>query len=295
MENKEICKKMMDLNEKIVIVGPTLGKDTDKEKEKEKKLRVYYKGGLLAKIDIDGKIELMDKGYAKNVYCSNPEKLKEFIANPTIETISNSLFLNLAEEAFDRRWKKEAERNVETQIVRKHMLTNEEWMIIDMEFQCPPSWFNNIDSDKELKSIENKTDREKFDLISFSKEGIGIIELKVNNKHCDNICSHYAHMKHILNNKDKFMKEIYRRITYLQENELINSEIIDKYREQIFNEEKLWCGFLFVGGEKSKSIEIIKPFEQFEIIDKLKFLYCDFNQIDLLDINNMQNYTEFIK
>lgn len=297
MENKEICKKMMDLNEKIVIVGPPLGKDTDKEKEKETKLRVYYKGGLLAKIDIDGKIELMDEGYAKNIYCSNPEKLKEFIANPTIETISNSLFLNLAEEAFDRRWKKEAERNVETQIVRKHMLTDEEWMIIDMEFQCPPSWFNNIDSDNELKNIENKTDREKFDLISFSKEGIGIIELKVNNKHCDNICSHYAHMKHILNNKEsktKFINEIHRRIDYLQKNELINSKIIDKYSDQIFNEEKLWCGFLFVGGGKSGSAKIVKELGNKEFTDNLKFMYCDFNEIDSLNINNMQNYTEFL-
>lgn len=83
--------------------------------------------------------------------------------------------------------------------------------------------------------------------------------------------------------------------------EIINSKIIDKYGEQIFNEKKLWCGFLFVGGGKAENAKIVrglkKKLEEKEFLNNLKFMYCDNDEskIKILNINNMQNYTEFTK
>lgn len=110
------------------------------------------------------------------------------------------------------------------------MISENDWVALDMEFQCPGSWFEKMNSDKEINKFSKKkkgnqeiTKRPRFDIITFSKEGIGIIELKVDNENCDNILSHYCHMKHILNNKEsktKFVDEIYRRIEYLKEFEI---------------------------------------------------------------------------
>ena len=306
MNKKELCKKIME-NENIVIVGPDC--------TERRMLRVYNSGGRIARIYVgdkkDKKSELMSMGYVN--WCKkDANKLKNILKNATTEEkITNAIlskdYLDLSQDAVNNRHgtknkksnndnKEQKERNIETQIVKKFMNSKGNWIAIDMEVQCPKAWFENMKSDEEINKLGKIiTEQPRFDIISFSKEGIGIIELKVNNENCDNLLSHYAHMKHILNNKDKFMKEIYRRIKYLKENELINSEIIDKYGKQIFNEKKLWCGFLFVGGDKSKSINLIEQFNKFEIRDKLKFMYCDFNEIDLLNINNMQNYSDFIK
>ena len=308
MKKKELCQKL-NQNKKIVIVGPDFSH--------KNKLRVYNTGGRIARIYVgnrNGKSELMDKKYA--TYCEkDAKKLERIIINATTEeqitnTILSKDYQELSQDAVDNRYGKKAkkedddkERNVETQILKRFMNAENEWIAIDMEFQCPRKWFENMKNDKEIKKLledkKNKiTIQPKFDIITFSKEGIGIIELKVNNENCDNILSHYCHMKHILKNKDvtkNFIDEIFiNRIDHLINNGLINKNIIDKYREQIFNEKKLWCGFLFVGGNKSKSINLLNPFRQLEIKDKLKFLYCDFNDLDLLNINNMQNYNDFI-
>ncbi len=327
MDKKEICKKIKEINHKIVIVGPTLKDENDPDTH----LRVYYKGGRLANIGT-GKREksaLMSKKY-ENQFKDNIEKTKKFndirkkaASNEEnlIKVLSNKENFKLINEAFERKWQKmtkkeknnQKERDVETQIMSNFMISENDWIAVDMEFQCPSSWFEKMDSDKEIKKfidMEHKkgnkkiTKKPKFDIIMISKDGIGIIELKVNNENCDNILSHYCHMKHILNNeesKDKFITEIYRRIKYLQENELINSEIIDKYGKQFFNEKKLWCGFLFVGGGKSESVKIIRgleeKLEEKEFIKNLNFMYCDNDEskIKTLNINHMQNYNDFIK
>ena len=301
----------MNLNENIVIVGPTL----KEEKNPSKHLRVYYRGGRLADIyagpSKNGKSTLMSKAY-KEQFKDNIEKKEKFekivkdaVSNDDnlLEVLSDKEKFQLIKEAFEKKWTKvkdsQKERDVETQIMRNFMISENDWIAVDMEFKCPGSWFEKMDSDKEIEDMKENneiTDSPKFDIITISKEGIGIIELKVDNENCDNILSHYAHMKHILNNKEsktKFINEIHRRIDYLQKIELINSKIIDKYGDQIFNEEKLWCGFLFVGGGKSRSVKIVNELENKEFTNNLKFMYCDFNEIDSLNINNMQKYTEF--
>ena len=65
MKKEELCKKILNLNEKIVIVGPTL----KEEKKPRKHLRVYYRGGRLADIYVgpskNGKPTLMSKAQKK--------------------------------------------------------------------------------------------------------------------------------------------------------------------------------------------------------------------------------------
>ncbi len=310
MEKKELCKKL-NQNKKIVIVGPDCSN--------KNKLRVYNTGGRVARIYVgkrNGKSELMDIEYAK--YCKkDANKLKRIIEKATTEEqITNTLlskdYQELSQDAVDHRYGKKAkkedddkERNIETQIMKRFMNAENGWIAIDMEVQCPRKWFENMEYDREIKELvgnkKNKiTKQPKFDIITFSKEGIGIIELKVNNENCDNILSHYCHMKHILKNKDsknKFIEEIETRIDYLIKYGLINKNIIDQYSKQIFSEKKLWCGFLFVGGNKSDSIRIVERLEGKEFINNLKFMYCDNDEskIKILNINNMQNYTEFTK
>lgn len=324
MENKELCKKLLDLNENIVIVGP--------DYSKKNKLRVYNTGGRIARIYVgerNSKSELMTDGYIK--YCEkDPKKLASIITNAkTEEQIRNAMlskdYLDLSQDAVNKRhgnktkkrdtdYEKLKERNVETQIMRKFMTAKGDWIAIDMEVQCPTKWFKKMRSDKEINNIMQKsktiTKQPRFDIITFSKEGIGIIELKVNNENCENMISHYVHMKHLLsmNNKDardardEFMKEMNRRIDYLIEeptgNDLVNTKIIKQYRDQVFKENKLWCGFLFVGGGKSKSIQkVVRNFgdKNLEELDNLKFLYCDEDKIDSLNIENMQSYNDFTK
>lgn len=309
MKKKELCQKL-NQNKKIVIVGPDFSH--------RNKLRVYNTGGRIARIYVgerNGKSELMDKNYAK--YCKkDAKKLERIIKNATTEeqitnTILSKDYQELSQDAVNNRYGKKAkkedddkERNVETQILKRFMDAENGWIAIDMEFQCPRKWFENMKNDKEINKLlgdkKNKiTIQPKFDIITFSKEGIGIIELKVNNENCDNILSHYCHMKHILKNKDikkSFIDEIFiNRIDHLKDNGLINKNIIDKYGEQISNEKKLWCGFLFVGGGKYESAGKVRVLKEKEFTNNLKFMYCDFNEIDLLNINNMQNYTEFTK
>ena len=316
MKKEELCKKILNLNEKIVIVGPTL----KEEKSPGKHLRVYYKGGRLADIYAghykSGKPKLMPGKYENLFEEFKDSKEKEFNEirkeagsndDNLLKVLSNKEKFQLINEAFEKKWTKvkdsQKERDVETQIMRNFMISENDWIVVDMEFKCPGSWFEKMDFDKEIEDMKKNneiTNSPKFDIITISKEGIGIIELKVDNENCDNILSHYCHMKHILNNKEcktKFINEIHRRIDYLQKIELINSKIIDKYGDQIFNEKKLWCGFLFVGGGKSGSVRIVNKLGNKEFTNNLKFMYCDNDEskIKTLNINNMQNYTEFIK
>lgn len=320
IRKKELCKKLIKMDDEIVIVAPAYG---DKNQ-----LRIYKNGGLFGKIShretyINVKSELMTETYAK--YCSNEKKLNEFIKKAKneediIETFFNGEYLGLAKEALDNKWKKEKnnnvkkepklkERNIETRIMRNFMHTNYDFITIDMEVQCPKEWFNNMTKDAEISFIKEKlktinkkgeikeglTEMPRFDIISFSDDGIGIIELKVDNDNTQNISSHYAHMKHLLNNekgKKYFLREIKRRIAYLKKYDLVNEKIINKYEKEIFDNQKLWCGFLFIGGKKDDSIKIAKELENYEKINELKFLYCaDFDEIDF---KKWVNYKDFI-
>ena len=288
-------------------------------KNPNKCLRIYKKGGSFGIISIsdDNKSKLIDRKYAK--YCSNSQKLENYISEAkkdedVVNTLLNEEYLKLANEAFSNKWKKknenkEAERDVETKIMRKYMNADNDFITIDMEVKCPEKWFETMTNDKEIEEIEKKlkkidangkeknglTYNAKFDIISFSEEGIGIIELKVENENTDNIESHYAHMKHVMNDENTkiaFLNEIKRRIPYLKKYKLIKDEIINKYEKDIFDNKKLWCGFLFVGGDKNAIINTAKKLENYEKINDIKFLYSP--DTESLDFKNWTNYQNFI-
>ena len=309
LKKKYLIKYLATMDNEIVIVSP--------DYTKKNKMRIYKNGGLYGKIahrdkSKNLKSELMTKEYAK--YCSNESKLKEFINSANneediIETFYKKEYLELAKEALNNKWKKEKddrlkERNIETKIMRKFMKYNNGFITIDMEMACPKKWFQDMIKDSEIKNIKEKLEYKngkltlipRFDIISFSNEGIGIIELKVDNENTENISSHYAHMKYILNDKNakiSFLNEIKRRLYYLKKYELVNEKIINKYENEIFENQKIWCGFLFVGGERKEIIEkIVTELGNYEDINKIKFMYC--SNFEEIDFSKWLTYKSFI-
>ena len=110
MKKEELCKKILNLNEKIVIVGPTL----KEEKKPGKHIRVYYKGGRLADIYVgkakNGKSTLMSKAY-KEQFKDNIEKKEKFekivkdaVSNDDnlLKVLSNKEKFQLIKEAFEK-------------------------------------------------------------------------------------------------------------------------------------------------------------------------------------------------
>ena len=308
-----IFEELKKIDKKIICVAPKYSK--------KYLLRIYKNGGLFGEISDKetSKSKLISEAYAK--HCSDikkQDKLKEYIINAkneddVISTFLNQEYLQLANEAFNNKWKKQndnkknnnskaksKERNIENEILSKFMKTNKDFITIDMEVQCPSEWFKNMRDDKEIEKIDSSmkrklTDGPRFDIISFSKDGIGIIELKCDNDNYDNILSHYAHLKHVLCNeyaKEEFFKDMRRRIDILMKYNLINKELVKKYEKNVFNEEKLWCGILFVFGELKGSVKIAKELENCEKINEIKFLYSP--SIDKIDFNNWKKYKDFI-
>ena len=309
LKKKNLVKYLESIDNEIVIVAP--------DYTHKNKMRIYKNGGLFGKIAHRENFknlnsELMTKKYEK--YCSNESKLREFIDSANneediIKTFYQKEYLELAQNALNNKWKKEKndkpkERNIETKIMRKFMNSNNGFITIDMEMACPKKWFQDMIKDSEIKKIQEKLEHKKikltkiprFDIISFSHDGIGIIELKVDNENTENISSHYAHMKYILNNnntKTSFLNEIKRRLYYLKKYELVNEKIINEYENKIFENQEIWCGFLYVGGERKEIIEeIVTELGNYEAINKLRFMYC--SNFEEIDFSKWLTYRSFI-
>lgn len=300
----EICKELLAYESNgtkpIVIVGPDC---TDKNK-----LRVYVNGGLLGKIYTGkhpkGKTELLNESY--DDYYPKTGELKTIIKEAQEnknqnDVLKNPKYLEMGIKAIEERFaskkrddKKqgdsEKERHVESGIVKKYMNTIYEWAIIDMEAQFSYTWFPKAKFSKET------TKSPRFDLIVINENGIGIVELKVNNENCENMLSHYEHMEYVLAHPKKFHDEFIRRINKLKEFKLINEKIVQNMDAMLqCGDIPLWCGFLFVGGGIEGAQKIVRVIEKKEKINDIKFLYCDQYDLEKLDMNKMVSYTEFIK
>lgn len=192
-------------------------------------------------------------------YLLQKGKLKEIIDLATKNHTENNTFISPAylenaieaiEAKFSAKEKKDTvnaikERYIETAIVRKHMKSNMQWSVIDMETQFPKNYFLNATFSK------GTTKSPRFDLIVINETGFGIVELKVNNENCNNMQSHYEHMTYVLKYPEKFRQEFQRRLEILKKFELINQETVSMYKKLLdYGEIPLWCGFLFVGGKK---------------------------------------------
>ena len=154
-----------------------------------------------------------------------------------------------------------------------------------MEMQCPKRWFDG-------NHFGPKTTKQpRFDIVVLNSDGVGIVELKVNNDNTDNMVSHYEHMEFLLTQKTaqgNFLKEINRRVTILCDNKLVNEEIKE------FPLDRLWCGFLFVGGEYSDTKEVVEQLKGKKLVDQMKFIYHPTFEIDNVNINDAVSYSDFV-
>lgn len=296
MDKNEICMKLKQ-KEGIVICAPDY---TEKNK-----LRVYINGGLIGKIyfgNRNGKSNLMSDNYKKNhmddfMKCKYEKLIKDVKSDENIlRILSSDEYIDIARATINKKFTKKTddkkERSVETKIADLYMNTNKKINIIDMEVCFPKNYIDDkkIENIKSRNSIVKKiTDQPRFDMITISDDGIGIIELKVDNKNYSNMIGHFVHMIYVMENKKDFIDGIINRLKIMSEFGLINKEIYDKYK----NCYKIWCGFLFVDGKKEKSIKIVNNNLQGKVdLNKIKFKYCT---IDDINLENMQTYDEFIK
>lgn len=266
------------------------------------KLRVYANGGLIGKIYVgnhsNGGSKLISRGYYRysegdgnktkleNIVCRSTDTLKTLVSNEYIEACKYAVEKRFGKKKGDMSDQGEKERHVQTRIVKEFMTRGEDWCVVDMEMQCPQHWFDGNHFSK------NTTKQPRFDMIVVNENGIGIIELKVNNDNADNMESHYEHMEFLLRDmrgQGFFIDEIKRRIKILGENMLVNADVAN------FTLDRVWCGFLFVGGELSKSKELIEPFRGRRCVDDLRFLYYPEYDIRALDMGKMLSFDDFMK
>jgi hypothetical protein len=291
-----MCEELKKYEE-LVVVGPDC---IDKNK-----LRVYANGGLLGKIYAgnahNGKTKLMSDAYAKPKYDDSGtlEGIIKEARGKEDATLVKKEYVEVGINAIEKRFgekktkkQSEKERHVETRIVKNYMNTDKSWSVVDMEAQFSKTWFANHHFRK------GTTVQPRFDLIVLNEEGLGIIELKVNNENCDNVTSHYDHMSHVLKNQttsEKICAELGRRIEILKKYDLVSPETFKMYEKIKDKKMPVWCGFLFVGGTLEKSKKIAKQLEGEKNINDIKFMYYDNPKVPDLNINNMMSYEEFMK
>lgn len=286
MNVNEAIKKLQN-DPDIILTGPDCSDPN--------KLRVYANGGLIGKIYIGNQ----PKGSTNLInpkYYIHFEILKDIIENSKtpLETIVKEEYILACKQAIEKRFGKkkkdssekgEKERHVQTRIVKRFMGKCSDWCIADMEMQCPKSWF------KGNKFSINTTKQPRFDMIVLNHDGVGIIELKVNNDNTDNMESHYEHMSYLLTNNEAqktFLSEINRRVGILCDKGLLDKDVLE------FPRNKLWCGFLFVGGEIRDTKDIVKKLNNKKDADKIKLLYYPSFDVERIDINKAVSYREFI-
>ncbi len=292
--NVKEAVKILKQDKDIVIAGPDY---TDSNK-----LRVYVNGGLIGKIYAgdkqNGTHELISTGYFKYYQEETGEKSLEKIVSEAKEPLSVMVskdYIRACKNAVESRFGKkkgdfskngEKERHLQTRIVRYFMENGSDFAVTDMEIQCPKKWFTGNSFGK------TTTDQPRFDMIVLSNDGVGVIELKVNNDNTDNMLSHYEHMEFLLTNKEtktNFLNEIRRRTQMM-----INCGLLDEKVIEYLKKNDLWCGFLFVGGKLTDSQKLITPFKEKRCVNQLKFLYYPKYEIEDIDFKKTLSFDEFM-
>jgi len=292
MNAKEAIKKLR-IDSDIVITGPDC---TDPGK-----LRIYANGGLIGKLYVgdrkNGVTELISSEYCKYPKPEGGNKeLKNLVAAPgdAVATLASNKYIEACKKSVEARFGEktsqgEKERHVQTRIVKRFMENGDNWCVVDMEVQCPKKWFAGNHFSK------GTTAQPRFDMIVLNRDGIGVIELKVDNDNTDNMNSHYEHMTYLLDNSDcqtLFLDEMNRRITIMNKHGLLCKNAA------AFPQNKIWCGFLFVGGGIDGSKELVKQFKGKPGVNHLKFLYCPDSANETVQTINMDqamSYETFMK
>lgn len=297
---KTECKKLLDYEfgngekkeQPIVIVGPDGTTKT--------KLRVYAYGGCIGRIATqkgDYNQLAKDKNYGEHLETDEQKyRLKKMqqlkYGEKKGKLLFDSEYLDLILHAARTRFlgekkgtEERKERSIQTSIVKKHIYkqSDDGWCIVDMEFAI---------SEKNLFS--------KPDLVVLDKDkGFGLIELKYENESIENLIQHYEKLSRIassLNVKEQ-VKELKRRCGYLEHYGLINPEHYDSCAKP----DCLWYGFLFVGGEKTTSVGLVKGMakQHPEIKEEANCRFWWFPEEDLesmnLSFDSADTYEEFTK
>ena len=276
----------------FTILPPSMGE--------KNKLRIYAEGGLYAKIRIAGEsqngndIELLSPRYSE--YAGNKSdafmdyiRSAEKSTDDAMKVILDKKFIDIALECLRKKWKKTTgnpkEKDIQNEIVKNFMMNNSKWKVISQEAQFKGKDFAGGDFSPKT------SDKERFDLIVMSDNGLGFVELQVNNENCDNLISHYEHMQYVKNNPKVFLEDVNRRFEVVKRYNLWPQHELD-----FFSIEKIWFGFLFINGSKESCKTIIKN----RLSDRLTedketlFLFYD-GPINELDINSMVTYDIFNK
>lgn len=116
------------------------------------------------------------------------------------------------------------------------------------EYPSTMKYKNHIWYNEEVFPDSDETKSPRVDLMVLNDNGIGFVELKVDNENCGNLSSHISHMEYILSHQEVFIKDIVRRLSVVKDYDLLEPEMkpnLDKWE----NNHHIWCGILFVGEE----------------------------------------------
>ncbi len=262
-----------DYKAKIVLAAPAYGNPNE--------IRAYMNGGNVGKIAINEKsvtTGIKSKQYSNKHKGNVPdivhvlEKDSGFNESDRLDALIDTEYLRYAQEATTTYSVKnnnnsDKERSIETLIMdfRNQRFGN---AAIDMEMQYSAKdhfgWTRHKKPGREyLSSMEYRnhiwynedyfpdsaeTKSPRVDLMILNSDGIGFVELKVDNENCDNLSSHISHMSYILSHQEVFIEDVIRRLSVLKEFNLLEEEMrpnIDKWEKN----HQIWCGILFVGSK----------------------------------------------
>lgn len=271
------------------------------------KLRAYMNGGNVGKIALkEGGLTtgIKSKDYSHKCKVKVPEVVNGLDKNSgegewkRLEALTNSEYLEYVQEATatysvksDK--KTDTERTIETLIMdfRNQQLFGN--AAIDMEMQYSVKdfgWTKEKLADHEYRSTmihrkhewyneevfpdSGETIVPRVDLMVLNDNGIGFVELKVDNENCQNLSSHISHMNYILSHQDVFIKDANRRLSVLKEYELLEPEMnpnIEKWEK----DQQIWCGILFVGEKEAKINDAKELVKKETDTQSIKFCFAD--------------------
>ena len=234
--------------------------------------------------------------YSESMVCSKLRtRLEEILDEPYDWYLDYPEYLDLILKAVEKKFmntgKKLGERRIETAIVKRHMKKDAkaDWCVIDMEYTVS----------KKLNPAGKKFNP---DIVVFDNiRGFGFIELKYDNKSADNLPEHYDDVQNIIRDKEavqKITKELKRRSSYLRDYGLID----DTLYKSMQNSHNLWQGFLFVGGKRENTVNLVKNSAKFGKDQNCRFAFYPYDEKHSadcigkikLDYQSMQTYDEFI-
>ena len=262
-ENRDEIQKIINtLNEiddpRTIIMGPEYGSSSSKSRPF--KLRVYSHGGRILYLSTHKRAKnelLKNKGYKNYNNAEIPQGNVGFdkLTKKNIEGAIDIAGRRANGEAASgsKTAKAYLERSVQTRLINRNRTDNYgDGIIIDMEFSTPKHWMGNV------ATYKGKTSSGKPDLVVYdrSTKSLGFVELKYDNKSCENMSKHFSDFYNIIHGGHvrELVEELYRRIRYLTEYDLI--EPIEDFDIDEVVENGIWFAFLFVGKDSAESKRI---------------------------------------